>query len=309
MTALLERWLAWLGVEHASVSHTERIISAAGGFVALLGVVAISHWSLDAQGAMAMVASMGASTVLVFAVPHGTLSQPWPVVGGHTISALVGVACASWIDDPLLAAPLAGGLAIAAMHYLRCLHPPGGATALTAVIGGDAVQAMGFQFVLTPVLLNAAVLLAYGIAFNAPFTWRRYPAWLARRPQAKQAGPEDLADADLEWALRQMDSYIDVSEDDLKRVYTLARQHARTECLQTEAVVPGACYSNGEFGGRWQVRKVISDLGGEHGRVVYRVVAGEARGESGTCTREEFARWARYLVVRDENCWLRAAAA
>ncbi|MGE0081579.1 MAG: HPP family protein [Thiohalomonadaceae bacterium] len=309
MHLLLERLLGWLGAERIAVSHGERIISAVGGFVALMGVLAISRGMLDAQGAVAMVASMGATAVLIFAVPHGTLSQPWSVLGGHGVSALIGVACAMGIDDALVAAPLAAGLAIAAMHYLRCMHPPGGATALTAVLGGEAVQSLGFQFVLTPVLLNAVVLLAYGVAFNAPFPWRRYPAWLAPRPKAEPREPEGLATADLEWALRQMDSYIDVSEDDLKRLFSLAQQHARAECQDARAVAPGGCYSNGQFGERWQVRKVVSDLGGEAGgRVVYRVVAGEGRGDSGVCTREEFARWARYEVVRNENSWQRAAA-
>jgi len=308
MNPMIERWFGRLGVEQILTSHGERLISATGGFVAILAVVAISHWTLDAHGAMALIASMGATAVLIFAVPHGTLSQPWPVLGGHAISATLGVACATWIGDPVLAAPLAVGLAIVAMHYLRCLHPPGGATALTAVIGGDVVHAMGFQFVFTPVLLNVAVLLAYGIAFNAPFSWRRYPASLAPRRRAA-AEPEGLGSADLEWALRQMDSYIDVSEEDLKRLITLAQQHARAECMEARAVAPGGCYSNGQFGERWQVRKVVSDLGGEEGcgRVVYRVVAGDGRGGSSMCTREEFARWARYSVVRHENCWIRSA--
>jgi CBS-domain-containing membrane protein len=309
MHPLLARWLDRFGAEHISVSHGERLISAVGGFVALLAVLAISRWMLDTQGAMAMIASMGATAVLVFAVPHGTLSQPWSVVGGHGVSAIIGVGCATWLPDPVFAAPFAVGLAIAAMHYLRCMHPPGGATALTAVIGGEAVQALGFQFVFTPVLLNAVVLLIYGVAFNAPFPWRRYPAWLAPRTQTAPE-PDGLSTGDLEWALRQMDSYIDVSEDDLRRLFTLAQQHARAEGLETRAVAPGGCYSNGQFGERWEVRKVISDLGGEEGagRVVYRVVAGDGRGASGICTREEFARWARYKVVRNENCWLRAPA-
>jgi len=124
---------------------------------------------------------MGASAVLLFAVPHGPLSQPWPVLGGHFVSALVGVACTKAIAQPMLAAPVAVGLAIGSMHYLRCIHPPGGATALSAVVGGEPVHQLGFHFVLTPVLWNAAVILLVALLFNYPFTWRRYPLALARR--------------------------------------------------------------------------------------------------------------------------------
>ncbi|MFX8373896.1 HPP family protein, partial [Acinetobacter baumannii] len=80
--------------------------------------------------------SMGASAVLLYAVPHGALSQPWAVLAGHAVSAVAGVAAARNISDPALAAAVAVGTAILAMHYLRAIHPPGGATALTAVVGG-----------------------------------------------------------------------------------------------------------------------------------------------------------------------------
>lgn len=155
--------------------HVEKWISAFGGMVSLIGVMLISHASLGMEGGATLVASMGASAVLLFAVPHGALSQPWPVLGGHVVSALIGVTCAKFIPDPTVAAALAVALAIGAMHYLNCLHPPGGATALSAVIGGVAVQQLGYQYVLTPVLLNAVTILLIAIAFNYPFHWRRYP--------------------------------------------------------------------------------------------------------------------------------------
>ena len=67
------------------------------------------------------------------------------------------------------------------MHYLRCIHPPGGATALGAVLGGDAVHQFGYQSVITPVMLNAITILLVALLFNAPFAWRRYPAaWSLR---------------------------------------------------------------------------------------------------------------------------------
>lgn len=166
----------WAQAGNRPDGHLEKWVSATGGLVALIAVLGTSEAQLGLNGAAALVASMGASAVLLFAVPHGPLSQPWSVLGGHVVSALVGVACAQVLAEPMLAAALAVGLAIGAMHYLRCIHPPGGATALTAVVGGDAVHQLGFQFVLTPVMLNAVTILLVALLFNAPFAWRRYPA-------------------------------------------------------------------------------------------------------------------------------------
>ena len=179
----------WSGIGYERASHAEKLVSTLGGLVALVAVLEISQVQLGLDGAATLVASMGASAVLLFAVPHGPLSQPWPVFGGHLVSALVGVSCAQMIDQPVLAAAMAVGLAIGAMHYLHCIHPPGGATALSAVVGGDAVHQLGFQFVLTPVMLNVITMLLVALLFNAPFAWRRYPVAWAPAQKTKAAGP------------------------------------------------------------------------------------------------------------------------
>jgi CBS-domain-containing membrane protein len=177
--------IAGIGSERAT--HLEKWISIAGGIAGLTGVMLISQAQLGLEGSVGLVASMGASAVLLFAVPHGPLSQPWPVLGGHLVSAIVGVACSKVIPLPTLAAPIAVGLAIGSMHYLRCIHPPGGATALSAVVGGETVSQLGFQFVITPVLWNAIVILAIAFVFNYPFNWRRYPLALMQRPDKMKA--------------------------------------------------------------------------------------------------------------------------
>ncbi|MFD1837338.1 HPP family protein [Paracidovorax cattleyae] len=97
-----------------------------------------------------LVAPIGASAVLVFGVPASPLAQPWPVVGGNALSALVGVACAALVPDPALAGALAVALAIALMVRLRCLHPPGGAAALFVVMAHGASP----QFAFFPVMTN-----------------------------------------------------------------------------------------------------------------------------------------------------------
>lgn len=208
-------------------SHAEKWLSAVGGFVGILLVLWISQRVLDLQGAAMVVGSMGASAVLLFAVPHGALSQPWPVFGGHIASAFIGVSCAQFISDPMIAAALAVGLAIAAMYYLHCLHPPGGATALVAVYGGESVHELGYGFLYSPVLENLIVLLVVAMLFNMPFAHRRYPAVLtaSRDEDAYPGEKTHIAHSDLVYALSQLDSFIDVSEQDLLRIYSLAVHH------------------------------------------------------------------------------------
>ena len=135
-----------LGIESSTVSHTERLVSALGSFQVILLVFYTGHIFLVPTGTLLIVPSMVASAVLLFAVPHGALSQPWSLLGGHVVSALVGVTCTRLVPEALVAAPLAVGLAVGCMYYLRCIHPPGGATALVAVVGGADVHALGYAF-------------------------------------------------------------------------------------------------------------------------------------------------------------------
>jgi len=207
----------WLGIELDETSWREKAVSLAGGFVAILAVIGISGHALGFDGAALLVGSMGASAVLLFGVPHGALSQPWPVLAGHTLSALIGVGCARWISNRDLAAACAVGLAIGVMHQCKCIHPPGGATALAAVMGGPAVRALGWSYVWRPVLLNAVSIVAVAVVFNSAFPWRRFPAHFARRRTVADAPPA-LAHEDVVAALRSIDSFIDITEDDLVRL-------------------------------------------------------------------------------------------
>jgi CBS-domain-containing membrane protein len=301
-----------LGVGFDATGHAEKVISAAGGFIGILLSMWISLLYLGTQGATLLVASMGASAVLLFAVPHGALSQPWSLLGGHMVSALIGVVCAQSFENPLIAAPLAVALAIAAMYYLRCIHPPGGATAITAVIGGQEVHALGYQFVLTPVLLNSIILLLAAVAVNYAFPWRRYPAGF-RKPPVKNAIPNadtsgQLLHSDFIYALGEIGSYIDISEEDLAKIYRLAVKHARQLSDQPEPIAAGLYYSNGEQGESRSVRRVLAlscDGTGEEAVVTFRVVDGDGHGTVDTATLADFTGWQKYEVILKEGSWHR----
>ncbi|MCW8956104.1 MAG: HPP family protein, partial [Gammaproteobacteria bacterium] len=189
-------WIAMFGPTTNNTGHLEKWLSAIGGLLGIIAVVFISRHFLESDAVPWVVASMGASAVLLFAVPHGPMSQPWPVLGGHVVSAAIGAACAKWVPDILLAASLSVALAIGTMHYLRCIHPPGGATALTAVVGGESFHSLGFDYVLTPTLLNVSMILLIAVVFNYSFSWRRYPAFLGRQLEARRNPPVVTANKD-----------------------------------------------------------------------------------------------------------------
>lgn len=177
------------------------------------------HWNII------LVASMGATAVLLFATPRVAFAQPWNIIGGHMISALIGVIIYKVVPNLVLASALAAGLAITAMYYLRCLHPPGGATALVAVIGGEPVHELGMLYVLFPIGIGALLMVLIAIAFNYPHEARRYPANLFASPGKTTKPYPDISHADFVAALAQMDSYVDISEEDLLRIYAMATQN------------------------------------------------------------------------------------
>lgn len=215
-------------------SHAEKLISTAGGFIGMLLVLLVSGRILDFHGAALVVASMGASAVLLFATPHSPLSQPWSLLGGHLISAFIGITCAKLLGSPFYAGAVAVGLSIGAMHYFRCLHPPGGATALVAVLGGESVRTLGYWFLVTPVLANVLIILIVAVAANYPFRWRRYPEWLSAPavvPSVEHEAHAEkcmIAHSDLVYALSEMDSFIDITEEDLLQIYYLAMRHTHS---------------------------------------------------------------------------------
>jgi CBS domain-containing membrane protein len=299
-------FLRMLGIDVSPVSHTERIVSGLGGFAAIFSILYFAQLSLGVHHPGLLVASMGASAVLLFAVPHGPLSQPWNVFGGHLVSAIIGVTCAKLIGNQMVAAAAAVGIAISAMYYLRCIHPPGGATALSAVVANDAVHALGYQFVFTPVMLDVMVILSVALVFNFLFKWRRYPAYLQKRMAAPSTAPElpTISHADFVYALSEIDSFIDINEEDLLRIYDLATQRHQAQHLPVEEIELGGIYSNGGYGSEWSLRQII-DESADRQLLIFKTVAGTGGSGTGSSSRNEFAKWAKYRVRKGDQEWQR----
>ena len=174
-----------------------------------------------------LVAPMGASAVLVFAVPASPLAQPWSVIGGNVVSALAGVTAARFIPVPHLAAGCAVGGAILAMSLLRCIHPPGGAAALTAVIGGPAILASGYAFPFVPVCVNAVLLTLAGLLFHR-LSGHSYPHRAALTEAAQKETLSVLLPdpEDIDRALADLGATLDVSREDLDLLLRRAEFHA-----------------------------------------------------------------------------------
>ncbi|MDU6107505.1 MAG: HPP family protein [Klebsiella pneumoniae] len=126
------------------VARRHIVLGSIGAGTGLAVTSMFSHWLLGEVN-LWFIAPMGASAVLLFGVPSSPLAQPWSIVGGNVLSALIGVTVGMLVPDAALACGLAAALAIAGMYFLRCLHPPGGAVALTAILGGAGVHSEGYS--------------------------------------------------------------------------------------------------------------------------------------------------------------------
>lgn len=159
------------------------IWSSLGSFIGIFLIAYLGKiWGYYDERFLFLIGSFGASAVLIYGAPLAEFSQPRNLIGGHVFSAIVGVTISfACKDDIVLASSLAVSLAIAVMHFTRTLHPPGGASALIAVIGSEKVQSLGYWYVLSPVFIGAVLMLLVALFVNNMSTdpRRHYPVyWL-----------------------------------------------------------------------------------------------------------------------------------
>lgn len=158
------------------VDYKEHFWSFLGSFVGIGILAYIQSVHFKGNDAVYLIGSFGASSVLVYGIIQSPFSQPRNLVGGHVISAFIGVTVHKFAPDIIwIAAPLAVSFAIVFMQMTKTLHPPGGATALIAIIGSDKIKDLGYMYVISPVLIGVLILLLVALIFNNMTTNRYYP--------------------------------------------------------------------------------------------------------------------------------------
>ena len=227
----------------AGATLRERMFACLGALIAIVLTGMVCGY-LFGQGSHLplIVAPMGASAVLLFAVPASPLAQPWSIIGGNTISAMMGILAAHFIHEPIIAIGVGVSLAIGAMSFTRCLHPPGGAAALTAVLGGPAVASWGLLFPFVPVALNSCILVAIGILFHK-LGRRNYPHVPAAVPVNTHQTIDlpsivrvGFREEDVDAALAKFEETFDIDRGDLSRLLrqveaeAVVRSHGTVTC-------------------------------------------------------------------------------
>ncbi len=158
------------------VDYKEHFWSFIGAFVGIGLIAFLQTFYLTREENVFLIGSFGATCVLIYGAIQSPLAQPRNLIGGHLVSALIGVTVYKIIPDIIwLTAPIAVALSIVLMQITKTLHPPGGATALIAVIGSEKVKALGYWYVLTPVLTGALILFIVALIFNNMTPNRKYP--------------------------------------------------------------------------------------------------------------------------------------
>lgn len=174
--AYLRKWRGGHAGGPPRVSRTEVFWSWLGALAGVGALAAVGELCFTAYNRHLLIGSFGASAVLLFGAPRSPLAQPRNMIGGHTVSALVGVTCWQTLHaSPMLAQALAVATAIALMHLSRTLHPPGGATALIATLGSAEIDKLGYWYVLWPATAGPLLLLLVALLINNLPRSRRYP--------------------------------------------------------------------------------------------------------------------------------------
>lgn len=158
------------------VDGKEHLWTFIGSFLGIAIIGLINSRLFNYYDNLFLIGSFGASSVLIYGAIDSPLAQPRNLIGGHLISAIIGVSVHKFIPAELwFSSAFAVSLSIVAMQMTKTLHPPGGATALIANIGSPKIIALGYWYVLSPVLLGSMVLLLVAICCNNATSHRSYP--------------------------------------------------------------------------------------------------------------------------------------
>ncbi|MCK5869501.1 hypothetical protein BMR07_01730 [Methylococcaceae bacterium CS1] len=221
-------------VDPVQLNIKAKILSLLACFCAIFFIALITQATIGVSNSPIIVASMGASAVILFFIPNSPLAQPWPFIGGQLCSAFIGMSCALNIPETASASAVAVGGSILVMLLLRCLHPPGAATALAPVMAGESITSLGYSFILVPVGINVGLMLVLTVIINRWVMNRDYPSALSAaketdkslaRSSTQPSHKIGITKQDIELALKNSDSFVDITATELSHLLSNAEMN------------------------------------------------------------------------------------
>lgn len=220
------KFLRFLTVDPVNLSLKGKALSLLACFCSIFFIALLTHVMAIGPEYPLIVASMGASAIILYFIPNSPLAQPWPFAGGQLSSAAIGVTCALNIPEISTAAAAAVGGSILVMLLMRCLHPPAAATSLAPVIAGDSITSLGYDFVIQPVAMNVAIMLFLVIFINRWVLKLSYPSPLpsaTSQLEQNQTTPSHqigISEQDLAQAISDLDFFVDMTHEELSQILT-----------------------------------------------------------------------------------------
>lgn len=266
------------------LSHKEAFAASVGSFSAISLIFLLTIQFTNNQNAAALIAaSTGATAFLIFTLPKSVFSQNWSVIAGHLSSAFIGVTCYKLLGSSIIATALSVALAVIVMHLLRCPHPPGGATALLAVVGGEPITQLGYHYIIFPILINVLALLAIAHTFN----------WFLKTLHRGEL-LENLAFSQTPDTTHFQDYEIDKTQETLLSFIKIADSLKNNETALQEGVL----YSHSQHSFNASIRKILSI---SNNLVRYEIIQGHAVGKIDTLPYNHFAAWVRFEVSESKH--------
>ena len=227
------RFLKYLTVDPVNLSIKAKLVSLLACFCSIFFIALMTKVVSPWPGYPMIVASMGASAIILFFIPGSPLAQPWPFVGGQLVSAVVGITCALNISETSAAAATAVCFSVFLMLLLRCMHPPGAATSLAPIMAGTSITSLGYSFVLVPVAVNVFTMLFLVVVINRWVMDRDYPSPLPvkkvrnqRHSVIEPSHHVGFSEQDLSLALKESDVFIDMTHAELGHLFTQVEMNA-----------------------------------------------------------------------------------
>ena len=225
----------------AGAEAKDRALTCAG---AIAGITLVALGGILVEGPVDVeawiFAPVGASAVLIFAVPASPLTQPWPVIGGLVFSAATGILVGGITGSGPIAAGLAVGLAIGVMSLTRTLHPPGGAAAITGALAATAGFSAEVFLSLIVVSFDAIAIVLLGWAFHRLFSGHSYPHLVAAVAPEVPSGPVRFGPGDVDAVLARMHETFDISRNDLEAILRAVEEEALHRELEAMEQTPAS---------------------------------------------------------------------